>query len=217
MIIMISGTGISAVFWKMPNAHEMHALYHVEMIDKDLAATPLPSESMAMLTPEERGEMVIPALDITPAMDGGSGKYTQAYPLPASLAARNFPHSQDNEEEAVFIQVTPQTLEPMRPILEEKPVAIEPVTRVFQPKPTSVSTTERSDEMLSMFHFAGNSRADFEERTEPESPANPFPVPESSISTPALEPLKPIELSGLSPLVPLRDSDLLPLSELIMQ
>ncbi|MDR0327097.1 MAG: hypothetical protein LBI05_02240 [Planctomycetaceae bacterium] len=196
-IILMTGAGISAVFWKMPSDHEMHALCQAEMIDKNLAATPLPSESIAMLSPEERGQMVLPELNIAPATDDGSGKYANVHPPQASW------------------ETVPQNLEPMRPIVEEKPFDVEPVSRDFQTSPAPVSTIEKSDEMLSKFHFAGNIRADFDEQTEPESPADPFPG--TAIFTSTLQQLQPIELSSLTPLLPLRESDLLPFSELVTQ
>jgi len=217
-IIMITGTGIAAIFWKMPNGNEIHALYHEEIINKDLTSTPLPNESMAMLSPEERGQMTLPMLNITPARDDGVGRYTQVYPLPAALAARNSESLEINaasvEEDQPITPVVPHNFAPMRRIVDEKPISVEPVNWEFQPKPVSVSTTEKSDEMLSKFHFAVNSRADSDLSAEPEPPADPFSI---ASTTPALQPLKPIALDGLSPLHPLPETGLQPLSALVIQ
>jgi hypothetical protein len=216
-VILFTGTGIAAVFWKMPNGNGIHALYHEGIVDESLVTTPLPSESVALLSPEERGQISLPALDIAPATDSGVEKYAQIYQAPVSLAAFNSEHGQTDssakEEESAIVPVVPQTFAPMRQIVEEKPISVEPVNREFQPKPVSVSTVEKSDEMLSMFHFAENSR--IERSAEPESPADPFSM--AAVSAPALQALKPLPLDGLSPLRPLSEADLQPLSALIVQ
>jgi len=215
-VILITGAGIAAVFWKMPTGNEMHDLYQAEIVDKALAKTPLPSESVALFSP---GEITLPTLDVAPALDGSAEKYTQVYSAPVSLAAFNTEQEKTAspvvEEEPAVMPVVPQKFEPMRQVVEKKPISIESVNREFQPKPTSVSTLEKSDEMLSLFHFVGNSRADVDHSAEPAQPADPFPV--AAVPTPPLQPLKPLSRDGLSPLLPLQEVELQPLSALSVQ
>ena len=217
-VILITGMGISAIFWKMPKGGEAHALYHAGIIDQGLATTPLPSESIAMLSPEEREGMALPKLDYTPITDNGIEKYAQVYAPPVSLAAQNSDFSKvetvSAKEESVLIPPIPKKFEPMRQIIEEKPISVEPVNREFQSKPSSVSTVEKSDEMLSKFHFAANRRADTERLSEPESPMDPFTI---AVHTPALQPLQPLQLDALSPLLPLNNTDLQSITVLITQ
>jgi len=221
-VILITGMGISAIFWKMPQGNESHALYHVGSVDQVLAATPLPSESIATLSPEVRGRMALPELDFAPVADEGIGKYTQVYAPPVALAARNSDFTRigtvSADEEPVPIPIVPQRFEPMRQIIDEKPISVEPVNREFQSKPSSVSTVEKSDEMLSLFHFAENRKADSELLLEPESPVDPFADTFAiAVHSPALQPLLPLQLDALSPLLPLKDTDLQPLSVLMTQ
>jgi len=106
----------------------------------------------------------------------------------------------------------------MRQIIDEKPISVEPVNREFQSKPSSVSTVEKSDEMLSIFHFAENRKADSELLSEPESPVDPFADTFAiAASTPALQPLQPLQLDVLSPLLPLKETELQPISVLVTQ
>jgi len=220
-VILITGAGIATVFWKMPTGNEIHDLYTADIVDKTLAATPLPSDSVALVAP---GEISLPTLDIVPALGGGVEKYTQVYPAPVALAALNTeqekkkadsPVIEENEREHVPVPVAPQEFKPMRPIVEEKPVAVESVNLEFQPKPTSVSTIEKSDEMLSLFHFARNSMAEADRSAEPAPPADPFPV--AAVSVPPLQPLQPLAQNSLSPLRPLQEDELQSLSVLSAQ
>lgn len=216
MVILITGTGVSAIFWKMPNSGELHALYHQGVVDAKLAAVPLPSEAVAAITPEEMQRMELPTLEFAPAADDGAGKYAQAYPAPAALAMLNAEREGVSPlVETSLIPVVPQKFEPMRQIVDETPVSIESVNRDFPPKPTSVSTAERSDELISLFHFAKNNgtdfgNADFDRAIEPEQPVNPFP--EAAALAPVLQPLQPLPLDNLSPLLPLQESKLQPLA-----
>jgi len=221
-VILITGMGISAIFWKMPQGNGSHALYYEGMIDQGLAATPLPSESFATLPPEVRGQMTLPELDFTPMAAEGIPKYTQVYTPPVSLAARNsdFPRvdTVSADENPVLVPIVPQRFEPMRQIMDEKPITVEPVDREFQSKPSSVSTVEKSDEMLSMFHFAENRRADSDLLSETESPVDPFADAFTiAVTTPALQPLQPLQLDALSPLLPLKNSELQPVSVQVTQ
>ena len=219
LIILMTGGGIAAVFWKMPTNRETHDLYRAEIVDKTLAATPLPSESVALFPP---GEVSLPTLDIAPALDSGREKYTQVYPAPVSLAAHNaereeavLPIVETEEEVPAGESAPPQKFSPMRHIVEKKPISADAVDRDFQPKPTSVGTLEKSDEMLSLVHFAGNSRADADRSAEPAIPVDPFPV--AAVSTPSLQPLKPLPQESLSPLFPVKGTELQPLSVLSAQ
>ena len=231
-VILITGMGISAIFWKMPNGNAHYALYHDGIIDSGLMVTPLPSESIALLSLEERKQVMLPELEVSPVADGGIGKYTQVYEPPASVAVLDSESRKIDsvvvEVEPVFAPVVPQKFEPMRPVIEEKPIAVESVSLEFQPKPTSVSTVEKSDELLSMFLFAENSRVDFDRLAESDSaesdsaePIDPFSGADSFsravVSASELQPLKPIQLERLSPLLPLQESDLPSLSALIAQ
>jgi len=220
-VILITGMGLSAIFWKMPQSNERHALYCEGSIDQGVAATPLPSESIATLSPEVRERMTLPELDFTPIAAEGIPKYTQVYPLPVSLAARNSDSrvvTVSADEESVTVPIVPQRFEPMRQIIDEKPISIEPVNREFQLKPSSVSTVEKSDEMLSMFHFAENSRADSDLLSEQELPVDPFTDTFAiAVNAPSLQPLQPLQPDALSPLLPLKSTDLQPLPVLITQ
>jgi hypothetical protein len=219
-VILITGAGIATVFWKMPTGNEVHDLYRAEIVDRTLAATPLPSNSVALLAP---GEITLPMLDIAPALDSRVEKYTQVYPAPVSLAALNTeqektttdsPIVEENAETLAPVPVVPQKFEPMRHIVE-KPVAIETVSREFQPKPASVSTLEKSDEMLSQLHFARNSMAEADRSSEPVPPVDPFPV--AAVAVPSLQPLQPLARNSLSPLLPLQEGELQSLSILSAQ
>jgi len=222
MVILITGMGISAIFWKMPQGNEHHAFCHEAIIDQGLATTPLPSEAIAALSPEARGGMILPELDYMPAAAEGIGKYTQVYPPPVSLAVRNSDSTRVDtvsaEEEPVYVPSVPLRFAPMRQIIDEKPISVEPVIREFQSKPNSVSTTEKSDEMLTLFHFAENRKVDSELLSEPESPVDPFADTFAiAASTPTLQPLQPLQLDVLSPLLPLKETELQPISVLVTQ
>ena len=201
-VILITGMGISAIFWKMPAGSELHALYNEDIVSKDLAAIPLPSESNAMLAPDE--QITFPALDIAPVTDSGAERYAQIYPRPASLAALDAEQTKKEtptiqEEETLL--AAPQKFEPIRTVVE-KPIFVESVNREFQSQPVSVNTTEKSDELLSQFYFVGNSRPDIDDSIEMKLPEDPFPMAAVS-ALPPLQPLQPIRVNGLSPLQPL--------------
>jgi len=211
IVIMITGTGVSAVFWKMPCNGEFHALYHEGVVDKNLPDVPLPSEAIAAISLDEMQRMELPILEYAPVADDGVGKYAQVYAPPASLAMLNAEREKIpllTEEEEPFKPIIPQKFEPMRQIVDEQPVSVESVSRDFPPKPMGISTAERSDEMITLFHFAENSRANFESETEPVQPMDPFPI--AATSAPALQPLKPLLFENLSPLLPLQESELHP-------
>jgi len=214
-IILVTGAGVSAVFWKMPTANELHALYHEGVVDQELAAVPLPNESVPNISFEETQQMSLPMLDFAPVADTGASKYAQVYPAPAPLVAANARQGWEvlEETEESIIPVTPQKLEPVRHVIDEKPISVEPVNRNFPPMPTSMGTTERSDKLLAAFHFVENSKVEFD--LLPEQPADPFPVVSAAI--PALQPLQPIQLDGLSPLLPLQEIDMQPPSVLVTQ
>jgi len=203
-VILVTGAGVSAVFWKMPTNNALHDLCHEGVIDKELRAVPLPHETIAAISPAEMQQMSLPTLNMAPVADGGAEKYAQVYPAPASLAmthaelGKNIPE----EQEASPAPTIPQKFEPMRQIIDEKPVSVEPVNRDFPPMPASVSITEKSDELLTSFHFVENSRAALDKPAE--QPADPFPITVVS----ELQPLQPLQLSGLAPLLPLQEIDL---------
>jgi len=226
-VILVTGTGIAAVFWKMPTAGESHALYHEGVVDQELAAVPLPNAMVAVISPEEMQQITLPRLGVTPALDDGAQRYAQIYPASPPLAMLNAEQGRGLPEAEVFVPNAPQRFEPIRQIIEEKPISIEPVNWDFAPMPTSVSTTERSDELIATFHFVENSRVGLdtprEQPTDPfpkRPPADPFavvaatPAP-SSVS--ALQPLRPIQIDNLSSLLPLREIDLQPLPALVVQ
>ena len=210
-IILITGTGAAAVFWKMPKASELHSLCHEGVIDKELAAVPLPSDMVAALSSEEMGLFSLPTLETAPVLADGAAQYGQVYQAPAPLAKA---HAGQVEVEAVSesssVPIAPQKFVPMRDVIEEKPISVEPVSRDFAPMPTSVSTTERSDELMAQFHFVENARA---ERNSPQGLLeDPFPRIETP-SMPVVATLQPLpfQLDGLSPLIPVREIDLQPL------
>ena len=163
--------------------------------------------------------MTLPKLDYTPVADNVIEQYAQVYPPPVSLAARNSDFSKietvSAKEESVLVPPVPKKFEPMRQIIEEKPIFVEPVNREFQSKPNSVSTVEKSDEMLSMFHFAANRRADSDCLSEPESPEDPFAI--AAALTSVLQPLRSLQLDTLSPLLPLKNTDLQSIPVLVTQ
>jgi len=222
-VILVTGAGVAAVFWKMPQAAEHHALYHEGVVDQELAAVPLPSAAVAAITPEEMQQITLPRLGMTPTIDDGALRYAQVFAAPAPLAAINAERGRSVPETETFTPITPQRFEPIRQVIEEKPISVEPVNRDFAPMPTSVSTTERSDELLTVFHFVENNRAEL--GNSPGPPTDPFPMRASAdpfpvAATPsasALRPLQPIQLDGFSPLLPLREIDLQPLPALVMQ
>ena len=200
-VILITGMGISAVFWKMPGYSESHALCHDGVVDENLITVPLPSESIARLSPDDR--ITLPALDIVPATDSGADKYTQVYPVPASLAALD---AEQRQEDEPTMPVTPQKFEPLRRVVVEKPIFVESINRDFQPQPISVSTVEKSEELHSKFHFAENIRADLEDSAVP---TDPFAGQMAASTIPTLQPLQSIRFNnGLSPLVPLQGIEL---------
>lgn len=213
MVILITGAGVSAVFWKMPNSGEPHALYPEKIVGKGLAAVPLPSDMVAAISHEEMQQMELPALDFTPVADGGVDKYAQVYQMPATLAMLNV--GQDNvvplveEIKPSPPPSIPQKFEPIRHIVEKKPISLEPVSRDFMSKPVSVNIADRSDELLMEFQFVKNNKvnfdqADSENETEPAPPVDPFPITVASI--PMLQPLKPLSWDNiLPPLLPLED------------
>ena len=215
-VILVTGAGVSAVFWKMPKANEFHALYHEGVVNQELAAVPLPNESTAAISPEEMRHITLPVFDMAPIAADGAGKYAQVYPAPVALARVHAEQGEDAFEEEMFpfTPSTPQKFEPIRQIIEEKPLSIEPVRWDFPPIPTSVSTTERSDELLAQFHFVENNRGEFADLSE--QPIDPF----SRTVTPVLatlQPLQPLQLGGHSSLLPLREINLQPLPEFVMQ
>ena len=225
-VFLCTGAAVAAVFWQMPSSAGSYELYHAEVADKMLAAVPLPSESVASISPEQMGEMVFP--DLAPIVDTGVEKYAQLYEAPASLAAFNT-ETKKEPQPSFAPPGAPQKFEPMRQIVEEKPIVVEPVNRDFPPLPVSVNTTEKSDELVQRFHFVEHDRT-----SVPEQPANPFadmaaatdmavaPVtaaPAVTVAAPvaaapafSLLPLQPLQFVGLSPLLPLPENELLPLS-----
>jgi hypothetical protein len=227
MAILIAGAGVASVFWKMPAGNEVHALYYEGVVDRNLAAAPLPSESIALFNVKEREEIMLPPPSVAPAMDSGLDKYAQAYPAPASLlvlnaeSGRTVSPASAVKEQSASPSAIPQRMEPMRQTIEERPISIEPVNRDFPPKPDSVSITEKSDEMLSEFHFAANSRASLDHLAEPAPPTDPFPTDSfpvaAATATSMLQPLKPLQLNGLSPLLPLSEAELQSFPTLIAQ
>jgi len=202
-VILFTGAGVSAVFWKMPTSAGTYELYRADIADKNLAAVPLPSESVAAISSEEMGQIVLPAF--APVVDTGMEKYAQIYEAPASLAAFH------TEQPAHIPASSPVTrkFEPMRQIIEEKSISIEPVNRDFPAKPVSIDTTEKSDELRQRFQFAENSKAELEHSMS-EQPADPFA--KTAPPTSSLQPLQPLQFAGLSPLLPLQENDLPPLS-----
>jgi len=213
-VILVTGVGVSAVFWKMPKTAENHALYHESLVDKKLAAVPLPSESVAAISPEEMQQFTLPMLETQPIINDGAERYAQVYPAPPPLTTNNVIQSETPEE--TFPPMTPQKFEPIREIINDKPISVEPVSQEFPPIPESVSTTERSEELEATFHFVENSRAVL--GNLPEQPADPFPV--IVAATPAastLQPLHPLPLERLSPLRPLQAVDLQSFPVLVLQ
>ena len=212
-VILITGAGVAAVFWKMPKANELHPLSHDHVAGTDLVAVPLPSDAIAAVTPDEEHLLVFSAPDFAPVVADGVAQYGQVYQAPAPLA-RGFAEGVgvvEEREASVIAPTAPQKFEPMRDILEDKPISVEPISREFAPMPTSVSTTERSDELLARFHFVVNDRA---ERSDlPELPTDLFPIREAPsvpvVST--LQPLPPVQRDHLFPLIPFRDIELQPL------
>jgi len=202
-VILIAGLGIATVFWKMPTGNENHALYDKGMIDKTIAGAPLPDESIALLSLEERSQISLPMFDIAPATDCGTAAYTQLYEPPPSLVAM-LPEQEQIVSTVAEELLAPQKFEPMRQITDEKPISIEPVNKDFQPKPPSVSTIEKSDEMISRFLFAENSRSALDTLAEPQPPTDPFPM--VSVPMPVLQPLKPLYFEDLTPLHPLQST-----------
>ena len=168
-VILFTGAGVSAVFWKMPTSADRYELCHADNVDKNLVSVPLPNQSTAALTTDEMNQMVLPTFDMAPITDGGEAKYAQVYEAPASLVSLN---TKTKVEEPAWT-ATPQKFEPMRQIVEERPISIEPINRDFLSKPVSVNTTEKSDELLQRFHFVENSRAELE-RLASGQPADPF-------------------------------------------
>jgi len=220
MVLLLVGAGVAAVFWKMPRSVETHALYSEGIMDKDIADAPLPSASIALISPEEGAEMELPTLDMVPVPSSGAVQYGQVYPAPASLVPLNAEQEKTPlpamEEEIILTPVVPQKkFEPMRKIAEEMPISVESIDRHFLPKPVSVSTAEKMDELLAESHFAANERAVFDNATEARQPADPFPI--AAAVSPGLQPLKPISSGGLSPLTPLSSVELQPLSALAAQ
>ena len=216
-IVLITGAGVAAVFWKMPKTAESHALYHEGVIDQDLAAVPLPHELAAAVSPEEMKLISLSMLDdVVPIVAEGVEKYAQVYPVPESLAAVNAVQGRIVPEKEIFAPAAPQRFEPMREVIDEKPISVEPVSQEFLPTPVSASTVERSDEFVAAFHFVENSRSVF--GNVPEQPSDPFPemVAGSPAASP-LQPLQPLQLDKLSPLLPLREIDFRPLPALIVQ
>ena len=222
-VILVTGTGISAIFWKMPQADGLYALYHDNVVDQDLAMVPLPTGAAAVMSPEEIQQIMLPVPDIAPVTSDGAGKYGQVYPAPAPLAMVHIEQGRITpEEEELFTPVAPQKFEPMREIIDAKPFSMEPVNRDFAPMPTSVSTTERSDELHTTFHFVEHGTVERDEPPEP--PVDLFPirsadvVPFPVVATPsALQPLPPLQLEGGSPLLPLRAIDLQSFSTSVVQ
>ena len=219
-IILATGTGVSAVFWKMPKASDSHALYNNGVADPELAMVPLPNETSAAISHEEMQQIILPDFDIAPVAADGAGQYAQVYPAPGPLAMANMEHigALPEEKEPALIPVVPQEFKPMREMIDEKPISVEPVNWDFAPMPTSMSTTERSDELLATFHFVENSRVEnnrinSNNLSEPPAdpfplhPADPFPIA-NTLTLSTLPPLQPLQLDGLSPLLPLREIDL---------
>ena len=211
-VILMTGAGVAAVFWKMPKANELHALYHEGVIDQEMAAVPLPNAMVAAISSEEMGLFHLPMLETAPVMADGAAQYGQVYPAPAPLARAHAAQvGIDDTEASSLAPAAPQKFEPMREVIEEKPISVEPVGRDFAPMPTSVSTTERSNEFIATFHFVENNRA---ERNSPQGDlTDPFPrmaAPSTPVAS-TLQPLKPSQLDHLSPLIPVRGIVLQPL------
>ena len=206
VVIMIKGSGVATVFWKMPGNSEAHALFHQEILDQELATMTLPNEKLALISPEAQSQMMLPTFDIEPVTASVTDKYTQLYEAPAPLARaleeKALEEGLDPNNTATVAMTPPviqQRFEPMRQIEGDAPMEVESVARDFTPKPGSVDTAEKSDELLGMFHFAENNRTEFDRLSESALPIDPFPV----VSTPSLQPLLPFPFVNLTPLLPL--------------
>jgi len=213
-VILITGAGVAAVFWKMPKAAELHALYHEGAVCKELVAVPLPSDMVAAISSEEMGLFDLPTLEMAPAFAGGAAQYGQVYPAPAPLARAHAEQvGAEDAEASSFAPVAPQKFQPMREMIEEKPISVEPVGRDFAPMPTSVSTSERSDELLATFHFVENARVVEHNSLLGQLMEDPFPImePPSVPVVSTLQPLRPSQFDNLSPLIPVREINLQPL------
>ncbi|GHT16510.1 hypothetical protein FACS1894189_0350 [Planctomycetales bacterium] len=218
-VIILTGAALAAVFWRLPNFGSFDSV-----IDTQLTAAPLPVPGAA-----GAGQNVqtvaftdLPSLPPTPAIDTGTGKYTQVYPPPIVVAEKkkNDPVANNEEltteEEAAFVPVVTK-FEPVRQVIPVVPASLEPVNRNFQEKPKTVEPAAKSDEMLTLFHFTDNLKPDGTETAKPELPENPFSVftttvPAAEINNQAsLTPLVPITGSQLTPLLPLHENGLQPL------
>ena len=197
MVILITGSGIAAIFWKMPTGMEIHSLYDSNIIDQELAETPLPDESIAVFSLAERGHIVLPRLEMTPSADSGADKYATVYPAPPAIASLHIEQGQfvwpQEHTESIMPKMMPQSIEPIRQILEEKPMLIDPVDRDFPLRPDSMSTSlhtiEKHEELLSLFQDT------------------PHDIDITPALMSGLQPLLPFEFSGLSPLHPSQDAD----------
>ena len=205
-IILVTGTGVASVFWQMPKAYDSHVLYNQDLVHPELAAVPLLTEAKSALLPTEIKSISLPALDIAPVTDAGAGMYGQVYPAPPAVAMVYADQNANAmEEESLFTPGAPQKFEPMRAIIDERPIYVEPIDKEFLPMPTSVSTTERSDALLQVFHFVENDKVERSGTAEP--PTDLFPI--AAVSTmPSLQPLQPLQPGGLLPLPRLREIEL---------
>ncbi|MDR3234295.1 MAG: hypothetical protein LBT46_11645 [Planctomycetaceae bacterium] len=203
-IILLTGSGIAAVFWKMPEHNAgLYDICDQSVVDPQLAAVPLPKDSLSHATISEIEQMSLPVLEGNSSADTGSGKYAQAYPVPEGIAAaRNAATSVGDagrkDGEAKFVPIAAQKIEPVRRMIPAVPMTAETVNKTFHEKPkNSFDTSAVNDEMTVLFQFAENLNAENESKAK-DSPENPF-----SAAVNHLKPLEPLPKSRMLPLQPL--------------
>ncbi|MDR3182783.1 MAG: hypothetical protein LBT89_07680 [Planctomycetaceae bacterium] len=218
VIILLTGAGVAAVFWQMPDQHA--ALYDIcdqAVVDQQVAAAPLPKEAISHATIDDIQQMSLPALDTKLSADNGKGKYAQAYPAPAALdnmlknsaadAAKPTGAAAPRETEPEFVPqkelLAVQKIEPVRQMIPAVPITAETVDKTFQEKPkNSFDDSAVNDEMTTLFQFAENINAENASKAK-DVPENPFSQNIAAAAN-TLKPLEPLlPQSRHAPLQPL--------------
>lgn len=161
------------------------------VFDPNLENAPLPSGTIRDDADEK----------IAATSDTGKEKYAQAYPPPIlvadeSLTSKESTPDSHRSKSVPIIEDFPT----VQPFTTYKPIAVDKTSQHFQKPPEPLDLTQIYDEMLPLFRFAENLKAN-EDLGQPDNPFQTILIPDEndvSVLRP-LQPLQPLYSPGKTP------------------